>query len=195
MQNLPKIMIPERFKNAKYDDVPAQIRQLFEAMPQTRRGIYIHGAVGTGKTHIAYALKSKWDVPNQNTDNGYIPGRWSQFYNMTELLREIRLDIRRDWSNRKGYDQELLESPNMAILDDVGAEKITDWVAETFYLIVNKRYNDMIPTIFTSNLAIPDLAEKIGNRTASRIVEMCDVVELVGADRRVTNKPIIKINI
>ena len=45
----------------------------------------------------------------------------------------------------------------------------------------------MRPTIFTSNLKPDDLKERIGDRTVSRIVEMCDVVELVGTDRRLQN--------
>lgn len=188
-------MIPERYKNVKYEDVPKEIQMLFESIPQTRRGIYIHGAVGTGKTHIAYALKQKWDRPEQQLDDGrYVPGRYSRFYNMTELLREIRLDFDRK-VDKKEYDQDLLEDAKLAILDDLGAEKVTDWVAETLYLIVNKRYNDCIPTIFTSNLPIAELGNRIGDRTASRIVESCDIVELVGVDRRVTSKPITKIKI
>ena len=47
--------IPERYKDAKYEDVPEQIRKLFESMRETRRGIYIHGAVGTGKSALTSA--------------------------------------------------------------------------------------------------------------------------------------------
>jgi DNA replication protein DnaC len=47
--------------------------------------------------------------------------------------------------------------------------------------------------MFTSNLPIQDLAERIGDRTASRIVEMCEVFELVGSDRRIKDQKRTKI--
>jgi DNA replication protein DnaC len=172
-------MIPKRFENAKYEEIPAEIREKFEKIHETRKGLYIHGDVGTGKTHIAYALKRKWDEKSNHP---------AKFLSTTELLREMRLDFDRDNYSKKRLDEEIMESKHLLFLDDVGAEKITDWVGETFYLIVNKRYNDMVPIIFTSNLPIAALAERIGDRTVSRIVEMCDVVELVGEDRRVINQ-------
>lgn len=178
---------PARYEGAKYEDVPKEIRELFEKMRQTRRGIYIHGDVGTGKTHIAYALRSKYFVP--------MGGRYALLWNTTELLREMRQDFDRPGYDKSRAEEYVMSHEGLVILDDVGSEKLSDWVAETFYLIINKRYNAMAPTIITSNLPIPDLGERIGDRTASRIVEMCDVVELIGADRRITEKPKIKINI
>ena len=183
---------PERFKNAKYEDVPEQIRKIYEAgmspelsMGETKRGMYIYGSVGCGKTHYCYGLKANYDRPIQDTPIGYRPGRYAPLWNMTELLRDMRLDIDRHEKNH--IEEEVMENEGLIFIDDIGAEKISDWVAETFYLIVNKRYNEMRPTVFTSNLKPDDLKERIGDRTVSRIVEMCDVVELVGSDRRLQN--------
>ena len=179
--------IPERFTDVKYEDVPKKIQGLFESMKDSKRGIFIHGPVGTGKTHFAYALKQKWDIPS-NIEKGQI-GRSARFYNTTELLREIRKDFDRDAMEKRHLADELMSNEDKVLLflDDLGSEKMTDWVGETFYLIINSRYNNVMPTIFTSNFGIPDLAERIGDRTVSRIVEMCDVVELVGSDRRTIN--------
>lgn len=189
-------MIPPKFNHAKYDDVPNQIRELFEKMPETKRGIYIHGSVGTGKTHIAYALKSRYDrEPKWESADKYVPGRSAKFWNMTEFLYEMRRDFGRDSRDKEEPAEALFANKGLVILDDVGAEKMSDWVAETFYLIVNDRYVNRYPTIYTSNLPISDLAERLGDRTVSRIVESCDVVELIGNDRRITNSRPIKINI
>lgn len=176
----------ERYKNAKYEEVPTQIRGMFEKLKTTRRGIYLNGDVGTGKTHIAYAL--------QNASRPRI-GVKSVLWNTTELLRALRADFDRKPVDKDHLDRTLLEYKGLLILDDLGSEKMTDWVAETFYLILNRRYNDMLPTIVTSNLPVSALAERIGDRTASRIVEMCDVVEMVGDDRRITKQNKIKIKI
>lgn len=99
-------------------------------------------------------------------------------------MRDIRDDYGLDDFQKKHVYRSVMDFKGILILDDVGAEKLTDWVAETFYLIVNKRYNEMLPTIFSSNLAVGELAEMLGDRTASRIVEMCDIIKIDGEDRR-----------
>jgi len=78
-----------------------------------------------------------------------------------------------------------------AILDDLGAEKTSEWVEETMNLIVNTRYNERRLTLFTSNYAdIPDdtdpnaLLFRIGHRMRSRLHEMCEFVVMDGADYR-----------
>jgi len=169
---------PARYIDAKYEDVPQVIRDLFEKVKDTRRGMYIHGPVGSGKTHIAYALANHaiTDMRLFNT----------RFWNVTQLLHTLRADFDKPWTEKARIDEDLLEDRGLLFLDDIGSEKMSDWVAETFYLILNWRYNENLPTIFTSNLPIAELAERVGDRTASRIVEMCDVVELGGEDRRLT---------
>ncbi len=80
---------------------------------------------------------------------------------------------------------------DLLVLDDLGAEKTSEWVEETMNLIVNTRYNERRLTIFTSNyLDIPDdtdpnsLLFRIGFRMRSRLHEMCEFVEMDGADYR-----------
>src|SRR3990167_6724620 len=170
-------MIPARFENAKYEDVPQKLRELFEKIKETKKGLYVYGKVGTGKTHIAYALKMAYDKPES--------GRVCLFKNTTELLREMKTDFDRPNYDKHFAEDTLMNHTGLVILDDVGSEKITDWVAETFYLIINRRYNMMYPTIYTSNLSVEDLKDKIGDSTVSRIVEMSQVVELTGSDRRI----------
>ena len=80
---------------------------------------------------------------------------------------------------------------DLLVLDDLGAEKTSEWVEETMNLIVNTRYNERRLTIFTSNYQdIPDDTEpnsllfRIGHRMRSRLHEMCEFVEMDGADYR-----------
>src|SRR3990167_5594364 len=170
------LSIPRRFENTIYKEVPDNIKKSFESIPETRRGMYIHGGVGTGKTHIAYALLK--EAEERKIACG--------LYNTTEMFRDFRKDIRRSDDEVVGVEEVLLENRGLVIFDDIGAEKLTDWVSETFYLIINRRYEEMLPTIFTSNLDIAELAGRIGDRTVSRIVEMCDIIKLDGKDRRLT---------
>jgi DNA replication protein DnaC len=79
----------------------------------------------------------------------------------------------------------------LLVLDDLGAEKTSEWVEETLNLIVNTRYSERRATIFTSNYEDrPDdtdpntLLFRIGFRMHSRLHEMCDFLDLDGGDYR-----------
>ena len=173
------ISIPARYASAKYEDVPENIRQKFGKILQSRRGLYLHGGVGTGKTHIAYALKKKLDKHTQLK---------ADFWNTSELMQEIKEDFDRDAYSKTRVFDKMTEEKMPFFLDDIGSEKLTDWVLERFYLIINRKYNEMVPIIFTSNYSIEELADRIGDRIASRIVEMCDIIKIDGPDRRLNKK-------
>lgn len=174
---------PSRYQNAKWEDVPKPIQQAFEAVLKGAKGIYLHGGVGTGKTHICYAIAKHY--------NDEKTWRYLRHWNVVDLMHEIRADFDRSPYDKRRVDQELTsheerELRRVLILDDIGAERATDFVAETLYRIINHRYVNQSPTIFTSNCSLQELADKIGERSTSRIAEMCDIYELTGADRRIT---------
>ena len=168
-------MTPERYRNAKWEDVPAPIKEAVGRMIAGGKGIYIHGAVGTGKTHIAYAIKAHVEAQ---------PGGWSTLWNVVDLMQEIKADFGREHLDKRRPEDHLADSRHPVLLDDIGAERATDFVAETLYRVVNARYVGMLPTVFTSNLALGELSDRIGERSASRIAEMCEVFNLTGGDRR-----------
>ena len=89
----------------------------------------------------------------------------------------------------------------MLIMDDLGAEMITEWGRETIYQIINKRYNHNRQTLITSNYTPSELltrfnktknAEELitGKRIVSRLYEMCRQVELKETDHRLKAKGI-----
>lgn len=172
--------IPPRYEKANYLDVPGSIREKFEEIPKTRKGMYIHGRVGCGKTHVAYSL-----IKRLGQEDGMGGTRYNaRFWNMTELIHAIKRDFDLSPSEKYHHEDDLMGYQGILFLDDLGAEKPTEFVAETIYLIINKRYNDMKPTIITSNFALEDLSDRVGERIASRIGEMCEIFELDGKDRR-----------
>ena len=71
------------------------------------------------------------------------------------------------------------------MIDDLGAEKTTDFVRQTLYYIVNEREQNELPIIVTSNYTLKDLAAKFDERISSRLAGMCKQVKLTGTDRRV----------
>lgn len=72
----------------------------------------------------------------------------------------------------------------LLIIDDLGAAKASEWVEEVTYRLINRRYNHMLPTLITTNLAIKDLRAHLGDRVTSRLAQMTTRVEFEPVDRR-----------
>ena len=76
------------------------------------------------------------------------------------------------------------ETAPLLVLDDLGAEKPTEWVQEQLFIIINKRYEEMLPTLITTNCNMAELIDRIGRRTADRILEMTTPINIKAADYR-----------
>lgn len=126
-----------------------------------------NGKVGTGKTHLACAVA-------QAAMQKGIPAR---FINVVSMIAEIK----EDFDISKFADIELL------IIDDLGKEKSTEWVCETIYGIINKRYEAMKPTVITTEVCMADMAaqyQEKGKAILSRISEDFKLITLDGDDYR-----------
>jgi len=158
-------------------------RRFAERFPVVDKGLFLLGHPGVGKTHLAVAVL-KLVIQDK--------GARGLFYDTRELLRLIRSTY-----NPLVHTAEMdvlrpVMQADLLVLDDLGAEKTSEWVEETLNLIVNTRYNERRATLFTSNYEIkedisdPDaLAVRVGFRMWSRLHEMCEFVTLAGPDFRV----------
>lgn len=171
------MIIPERYKDSKFEDVPQNVKILVDEMFKTRKGIYIYGSVGSGKTHIAYAIRKYVSEERK-------PKFESYFYNMSRLLYDIKQGFDASKKVSSFEVENIFNLKGILFIDDLGAERLTDWVQDTIYGIVNDRYEKMYPVIFTSNLNPQQLADRVGDRVASRIVGMCNLIEITGDDKR-----------
>lgn len=72
----------------------------------------------------------------------------------------------------------------LLIIDDIGAERVTDWVRERMVSIINTRVSNNLTTIYTSNLSPEELRGELGDRIASRVLGSSQVVEITSGDRR-----------
>ena len=148
----------------------------------TKKGLYLHGNFGTGKTYLLAALlnelKNKFGV---NIEIVYVP----------ELLRKLKENL-----SLVGDKLYYLERVDILLLDDIGAEKVTDWGRdEIIGTILQTRMNTGMPTFFTSNLTIDELyhhlsltKEKEDAVKAKRIIErikyLTEDIELLGNNYR-----------
>ena len=170
------------YSNEKLQNTVARARRFAESFPIVDKGLFFIGPPGIGKSHLAVAVLKQ--VIREKGARGL-------FYDVRELLKVIRSTY--DPINRTTESEVLrpVMSADLLVLDDLGAEKPSEWVDETLNLIVNTRYNEQRATIFTSNYeekedrTDPDsLLVRVGARMHSRLHEMCELLEFDGADFR-----------
>jgi DNA replication protein DnaC len=145
----------------------------------TGPSLLLVGSTGVGKTYQAYGAMRALNLLG-------IHAKW-QVISSADLYARLR--------PRYGVDSEaefaaIVDAP-VLVVDDLGVEKTSPWVEEVNFRLVNRRYENCRPTLFTSNLSPrdtqdgrPGLRTVLGERVASRLVEMTARVALKGDDRR-----------
>jgi DNA replication protein DnaC len=183
--------IPKRFRGVSFDRKPICDLDPFVLRPvrsfiadvdanvEAGRGLWFTGDVGTGKTSLAMLVSQAAEKV----------GRSVAVYPVTRLLAEIRDTY--DSDSRGSYMDlfRRLCSVDLLHLDDLGAEKRTDWVLEQLYAIVNERWQDERSILVTTNITdLDELREQVGARTVSRLLEICgDPLPIMGPDLRLTS--------
>lgn len=158
-------------------------------------GYCILGASGRGKTHLAVAILKAWIetkraariIGERWTPNGPQPRHEvsALFITAPDLLLTIRNTIGTFGGNVAEHVRHYSRVRGL-ILDDLGAEKTTDWSGECLYGILSARINELLPTIVTSNLSLTEI--QAGDpRLASRLAGL-EVITLAGQDRRLRKR-------
>ena len=115
-------------------------------------------------------------------------GRTVAIYSLPWLLSLLRESMDSEAGLVDFLDR--LGAVDLLHIDDLGAENRTEWVLEQLYSIVNARYEAERAIVATTNLMPDALAEHLGARTVSRLVEICgDPIPLYGSDRRLEHRP------
>lgn len=150
--------IGRRFLEVSFDREPivsldrAVLRQVraftrsIEENLDAGRGMWFDGPVGTGKTSLAILVAKAAKEA----------GRSYAVFPVPRLLAEIKRTFDRDASDSyMGFFGRLC-TVDLLVLDDLGAEKQTEWVLEQLYSIVNERWQDRRSIVVTTNLPDPD---------------------------------------
>ncbi len=154
-------------------------------------GLLFMGGNGAGKTHLAVAVLHELALTH---------GVRGQFWDYHELMREIRNSYNPSTAITEYEVLEPIIDLDLLLLDDLGAWRMTDWMNDTLFYILNKRYVARRPTVITTNSFDKDLrgregaddvsvrrelsVDGIGDRLRSRLSEATTIVRLDSPDWR-----------
>lgn len=158
--------------NAKISRIARNYFANFDKMRQDGKGLLLFGEVGTGKTFAAAC------IANAVIDRG-IPVYMTNFARIVNTVQGM-------FDGRQDYYDSLNRYP-LLILDDLAAERKTEYMQEIVYNVIDARYRAKLPLIVTTNLTADELkhpAEITNQRTFSRLFEMCLPIKVEGEDRR-----------
>lgn len=175
------LVCPRRFLDYRLDRSPnpvaAELARQWLATEPWRTGatLVLSGGTGTGKTGIAVSLMRE----------AFLAGTVPAIVNVPAWLDDQRPDQYRQTSESGKRAMADALRPPLLVLDDLGAEKSTEWVQERIYCLVNGRYEALRSTVVTTNhTSLDALAAAVGQRTVSRLCEGATIVPVSGHDRR-----------
>lgn len=151
-------------------DALAAAKSYIDSWP-VAHGLMFVGPVGTGKTHLAVMIQNEIIARHKVK---------SLMVSVPDLMDDLR-----QLGDEYGGRINALKTVDLLVLDDLGAQKNTEWVTERLYVVINARYADMLPTVITSNSLLSELSTIPGwERIVDRIVESCIIKTTDGESHR-----------
>ncbi len=177
-------MIPKRYVDIEYDD-----KIILDRIIKSDKSFFIHGKVGTGKTVLManvmkdYIKKNSYSTGYYNCGNDLRTS--AEWISYPKFIMELQVMFRNDKQNPHEYATQIAGCKGLLAIDDLGAEKMTEFVRQITYFIINEREQNMKRMIITSNYTLDQIDEMIDERVSSRITGICEIIELTGKDRRI----------
>lgn len=165
------------------EDVNPQVRELCHKYTQGFRqnwnmpvnGFLFYGGTGTGKSYAAQA------IANELIEQGY----WVEVVNVTDLTSCFN----RDENPEKILNR--LSNRGLVVIDDIGAERSSDWTQELLYRVIDRLNQEHKPLIVTTNYnpnVLANANDLTRRRIYSRLMEYCHQLDFGNTDLRLQNK-------
>lgn len=158
--------------NPKMEEVMQNYVKNFPAFRQEGKGLLLWGTVGTGKTYMAAC------IANALIDDGY-KVKMTNFASLTNTIQGM-FDGKQKYINS-------LNNYALLIIDDLGAERKSEFMQEMVFNIIDSRYRAGLPMIITTNLSIEEIKKPMdisNSRIYDRILERCHPIEISGGSKR-----------
>jgi len=149
-----------KYKKANIENLEEEVKEALKK----KKGLFVYGGTGTGKTYTLHAIANH----KMGKVNNFLP-----------LVNQAKSQVR--YLSRFVSD---ICSQDYLFLDDLGAETTSTWIVDLLYMIINRRYEKEKPVFLSTNLTLEEFQARYGDRIMSRLVEMCEFVELKGEDKR-----------
>ena len=181
--------IPPRWREVTFDTLDPHIQPVAQRLAreyaagfskQSLSLVFYSPGNGTGKTTLAAC------VINYVLHELRRPVMFAK-------ARDVMLDIRKTFSDRYETEAEVLDKVSyvdLLLLDDVGVDRPSEWIKSTYWTLMDRRYDWMLPVVVTTTKPLEGrgeiLADRIGEGAASRLLGLCqgNVIDMTGIDLR-----------
>ena len=160
--------------------------------------LFLHAKAGVGKTVLACSLAKLYIKQGHEVKfisypafimdlQGMFRGEKDVYGYAKEIAwypEDADISSKPLYMREFGAPEREWKKDGILIIDDLGAVKLTEFVRQITYYIINEREMKMLPTIITSNFDLNEIDNMIDPRVSSRISGMCEIKKLDGKDRR-----------
>lgn len=162
--------------------------EFLDLLFKEKKGLRIFGPYGTGKTQMLYSIAHAYWAHSKAFVNPKL--EFPQIYSMTEIIRVLMESMFAEKRSTYFNLIEELKKQSVLFIDDFGTRKLDKESQPVYDVldILDYRYTHSNPIVITTNLDIKDILNIYGERIGSRIYEMCEPVEVGGANKRLTRK-------
>ncbi len=170
---------PQRFIGWKREKLLPHYQKLLDRTLDSK-GLYLEGIQGSGKTCFITVWGREF-VKRHRQDI------W--FVNSVRLMYEVKGTFDKESKIFNDYDviMKYAKKP-VLVIDDLGSEKTSEYVRQSFYALINHRYLDDLKTFITSFYSLEQLAARYDASIASRIAEMCENIDMGQKDLRLQGR-------
>lgn len=185
--------IPQRFKDADMADLGYVAKPIIEGVdelldsPQRNDvvGLLYVGPAGSGKTYAAYATLKMLSEKNPEIVSG--------MFSYPQMIQNLRSEFSHDAYDDLGSTWDRVNNHSgmydgLLFLDDLTSQKPTDFEVDKLTTLIDRRVNEFLPFIITTNVSVEDMGNILGERLTSRLLGFCKLVEFEDIDRRVNKE-------